>query len=347
MRTAAVTMPAPTAWPRARPTPLSRLPALLACVFILALFGCTGERSQSALHPAGEPAARIADLWWIMLGVLGIFTLGVFVLLALAVFVQRREGPATPPLGTTAFVLVGGILLPAVILVGLLLASLDATRAIRGPAAAMRIEVIGHQWWWEVRYPDAGIVTANEITLPVGQPVRVDLRSADVIHSFWVPNLHGKMDVMPDHLTRFWLQADRAGAYRGQCAEFCGPQHARMAFEVLATPVAAFDAWVAAQRVEPPPPQEPQRRRGLAVYQAQGCATCHAISGVSTATAGPDLTHVGSRRTLAAGVVPNTPAKMATWITEPQAIKPGSLMPATPLAPDELEALVAYLEGLK
>lgn len=310
----------------------------------LALTGCGGAPFQSALHPAGPPAARIAELWWIMLAVLGGYTLVVFALLALALL--RR--PAAPPFGATAFVLVGGVAVPAVILFGLLVASLDATRALQAKRAGMRIEVIGHQWWWEVRYPDLGIVTANEIAMPVGDPVQVELRSKDVIHAFWVPSLHGKVDMLPDHPTWINLLADRAGSYRGQCAEFCGAQHTIMAFDVEAVTGSRFAAWAAVRRASPTVPVDPLRVRGRRAFLGRGCAACHTVAGTSPpTTVGPDLSHFGARATLAAGAVPNTPATLAAWIREPRETKPGSLMPATRLDPDELAALVAYLGGLR
>lgn len=307
------------------------------------------SHEQSALHPAGPAAERISELWWLMASLLGVAFLAVAALVYLAV--RRRAGTDTPPLGTLRFILVGGVAVPLVVSLVLLIDSLGVTRALRLPGTGVTVEVVGHQWWWEVRYPDLGIVTANEIHVPVGRPVRIMLRSADVVHSFWVPNLAGKMDMLPDVINRFWVRADRPGIYRGQCAEFCGLQHARMAFTVEALPPAEFQAWADARRPKPateaaPPPAE--HARGLEVFMASGCATCHTIRGTgATGRVGPDLTHVGSRNTLGAGTVPNTGGDMAGWIANSQKVKPGNLMPRSYLAPADLHALVRYLRSLE
>jgi cytochrome c oxidase subunit 2 len=310
----------------------------------IALAGCRAGHDQSVLHPAATPAAHIAWLWWAMLGVLGAVTVAVFVLLALAV--GRRAG-ASPPGGASRFVVVGGLVMPALILVPLLVASLVTSRALQRPETDLTIEVIGHMWWWEVRYPDDGIVTANELVVPAGRPVRLVLSAKDVIHSFWVPSLHGKMDLLPDHPNTFWIEAARPGRYRGQCAEFCGVQHARMAFHVEALAPAAFAAWRAARAKPLPAPASPVTARGREVFRATGCGACHAIRGLSTGTQGPDLTHMGSRPSVGAGTRPNTPDELARWIRDPQADKPGNHMPASALSEADLQAVAAYLASLK
>lgn len=316
--------------------------AIAAC-----LAGCGDRAVQSTLDPATRPAGIIADLWWLMLAVLGAVTAIVFVLLFVALFLPRREG-AEPPLGRTRFVVVGGIVVPAVILTGLLIASLWTNLALITPQTRLTIEVTGHQWWWEVRYPESGVVSANEIQIPAGEPVRLVLRSADVIHSFWVPRLNGKMDLMPGHTNEFWLSADHPGIYRGQCAEFCGAQHARMAFNVVALEPAEFEAWIDARRQPPPLPTGRAELRGLQAFFGASCHACHAIAGTpAEGRGGPDLTHVGSRLTLGAGTLPHTPETMRRWIANAQAVKPGNRMPPFQLTPEELDALQAYMESLK
>jgi len=323
------------------------------------LAGCAGEPVQSTLHPAGPAAAAIAWLWWVMFGV---FTaVFVLVLVLLLVALLRRPAPSlsardgrdreegvAPPLGRTGFIVAGGLVLPVVILTPLYFVSLTTSAILGPPAEALTVRVIGHMWWWEVRYPEQDIVTANEITIPAGQPVRLELTSADVIHSFWVPRLHGKRDLIPGNENRFWIQADEPGLYRGQCAEYCGTQHANMAFVVVALAPDEFRAWVAQRQVPRPQPATPVERQGLQVFLKGGCAQCHAIRGtVANGTAGPDLTHLGSRRTLGAATVPQTRGHLAGWIGDPQAIKPGVKMPRSYLPADDLLALVTYLESLK
>jgi cytochrome c oxidase subunit 2 len=216
----------------------------------------------------------------------------------------------------------------------------------------LTIEVTGLQWWWNVEYvdtvPSRRVVTANEIHVPVGVPVQIIAKSHDVIHSFWVPSLHGKKDLIPGHTTATWFQADTAGLYRGQCAEFCGHQHAKMALWVVAEPREAYEKWYASQLETPPNPADSIASVGQEVFLSRTCAMCHTIAGTLAAShVGPDLSHVGSRRSIAAGTLPNTRSNLAAWISDPQAIKPGSRMPATTLSPSELNSLVTYLETLK
>jgi cytochrome c oxidase subunit 2 len=213
------------------------------------------------------------------------------------------------------------------------------------------IDVTARQWWWDARYdgapPDRIFRTANEIHIPVGEPVLLRLHSADVIHSFWVPRLAGKMDVIPGQTNQVWVQADAPGRYRGQCAEYCGLQHAHMGFEVVAEPHAAFERWRTAQLQTAPPPSSVAQARGLALAETR-CGVCHAIRGSRAyATAAPDLTHLMSRATIAAGTLPNNPQSLTGWIENPQSIKPGALMPDQGLSADQLNDLRAYLETLR
>jgi cytochrome c oxidase subunit II len=321
--------------------------------------GCAWEPTQSTLHPAGPAAAEIAWLWWIMFWTFTAVFLLVILLLACAILrgparslssEDRRGGQAgtAPPLGRIGFIVAGGILLPVAVLTPLFFFALNASASLNRRKEGHTIRVTGHMWWWEVRYPQQRIVTANEIHIPAGKPVRLELTSADVIHSFWVPRLHGKRDLIPGVDTVFWIQADEPGVYRGQCAEYCGTQHANMAFHVIALPPDAFDTWLARPTPYRLPPSLADEQRGFRVFLNAGCGQCHAIEGTrATGTAGPDLTRLGRREMIAAGMLPNTRGNLAGWIANPQAIKPGAKMPRTYLAADDLLALVTYLESLQ
>jgi cytochrome c oxidase subunit 2 len=241
-----------------------------------------------------------------------------------------------------------------IILFVFLMLDLSVGRAITsnpGPEA-LQVRVTGHQWWWEVQYRDSlpqnWATTANEIHIPVGRPVLFELRSTDVIHSLWPPNLNGKRDLIPGNENSIWFQADSPGVYRGQCAEFCGHQHAKMAFLIVADPPDSFSAWLVRQRDTAMTPTDSLTLRGQEVFLASSCVMCHAIGGTPAGSRiGPDLTHLASRRTIAAGTLPNTRGNLAGWIVNPQAIKPGVRMPATSLDSDDLQALLTYLESLK
>jgi cytochrome c oxidase subunit 2 len=287
----------------------------------------------------------------------------VVVLLLLSALIAQRRPPAIDErglarvgrlasLGGNGLLIVAGLVLPAAILASLLVVDVRSLAAIAGPPAAPRltIGIIGHQFWWEIQYPDADLVTANEVHVPVGEVVQLKLTGADVIHSFWIPQLMGKMDAIPYQTNTTWLKADQAGEYRGECAEFCGAQHAHMDFVVVADPPDQFDAWLAAQQQPAAPAADAASGLGAQAFARAGCIECHTIRFGATGVGGhigPDLTHVGSRRTLAAGTLPNTLGTMAGWIGNPQAIKPGNKMPAVPLDAESLRALAAYLESLK
>jgi cytochrome c oxidase subunit 2 len=308
---------------------------------------------QSVVHPAGIQAARVAHLWWTMFGICA----AVWVMVAAAALwaIQRgRRGAAAPQESTVtrAIAIAGGV--SFVTLVALLFQSVVTGRALDGLRSpdALRIQVTGNQWWWDVQYVDAvpalRMTTANEIHIPVGRPVVFDLLSNDVIHSLWIPNLQGKIDLIPGHLNELWLRADKPGVYRGQCAEFCGLQHAKMALVVVAEPPDDFERWLTGNRAAAPEPITTEQRRGKEVVESGPCAMCHAIAG--TAAGGrtaPDLTHVATRSTLAAGSIPNTRGYLAGWLADPQAIKPGNRMPPQGLSSDDLQAVLAYLETLK
>jgi cytochrome c oxidase subunit 2 len=328
----------------------------------LALGGCAGP--QSALEPHSPAAWEINRLWWVTLG-LGTAVFVVVMVFLLAALFRRRPGRAQTttspsrahPRGVQATIVTGGILMPTAVLTGLLILTLATMRTITSlapaPAGAAGsgpgvIEIIGHQWWWEVRYPASGAATANEIHLPVGQPMTLRLTSVDVIHSFWVPELHGKLDLVPGDTNHLTLQADQPGEYRGQCAEFCGLQHANMALLVVVQPPEEFAAWLAAQAQPAAAPIEAQAAAGEQIFLQSDCVKCHTIRGTAAdGRDGPDLTHLASRTTLAAGTLPNTPEHLARWVSDPQADKPGNLMPKPELNESDLQAVLAYLGGLR
>jgi cytochrome c oxidase subunit 2 len=246
-----------------------------------------------------------------------------------------------------------GLALSAVPLLVTLVWTMGALGHIVGPPRRpdLTLDVTGHQWWWEVRYdgasPDETFLTANEIHIPVGAKVLVRLHGGDVIHSFWVPQLSGKTDTIPGQTNLAWLEADRPGRYRGQCSEYCGLEHAKMAFEVVADTPPAFAQWRRAQLQTAPPPSEPAAERGLVLFQYR-CSLCHAVRGTIAASSyGPDLTHLMSRATIAGGTLPNTRGNLAGWVDGPQAAKPGALMPDQGLSGNQLNDMVAYLETLR
>jgi cytochrome c oxidase subunit II len=316
---------------------------------VLALSGCSSKDDQNTLAPHSTAAHSIATLWWVMF-IGSLIVVGVVIMLVLLALLKRRgrldrvETRRESPRARTV-VLVAGAVVPAVVLTALfvyVLANISKTSEPNPSASRMTIDVTGKQWFWAVRYPAQGIVTANEVHIPVGVPVRIEARTSDVIHSFWVPELNRKIDMIPGADNSVLLETDRAGVYRGQCAEFCGLQHANMAFYVVAQPRAAFDAWVAREQ-RPPQTSAP----GAGVFTTVGCGGCHTIKGLSNGTVGPDLTHVGGRRSLAAGTIPNAKGWLGGWILDPQHIKPGNKMPALPVSGPQLQQLLGYLESLK
>ena len=331
-------------------------------LFLLAAISASAQ--QSALAPAGTQSQRIADLWWFFLALLGAvfvivmaFTLWTLVRRppAWADSIEQTHEPPTPVERKLGRNVALGTGLTLLILFGLIVLSVSSGKAIGslgtgGPPLV--VEVTGNQWWWYVRYPNDDpsriVVTANEIHIPVGRPVQIRGKSQDVIHSFWVPNLHGKRDLIPSHTTTETIEADQPGKYRGQCAEFCGLQHARMALWVVAEPAGQFNAWMEQQLKPAPEPADPVQHRGQQVFLENACVLCHAIQGTPAAgQVGPDLTHLASRLTLAAGTLPNTKGDLAGWITDPQRIKPGNHMATVPLRPDDLQALLEYLRSLQ
>ena len=321
------------------------------------------EITQSALNPAAAEAAQITHLWWIFFWV----TLSIFALVTIALLVaimrHARRGATEPQIigepdahiqrrtGAIVWTLVG---LTVAILFALLISDFFTGNAIYAAPDpnALAIKITGHQWWWEIEYEDPQpsqiMTTANEVHVPVGKAVKFELQSVDVIHSFWVPNMHGKKDLVPGHPTTTWFTATRTGEFRGQCAEYCGEQHAHMRLAFVSEPAAQFDKWLTEQRQTAPEPETDSQRRGRDIFVSRQCVMCHTVMDTTArATLGPDLTHVASRKTLAAGELPNTRGYLAGWILNAQVLKPGTQMPPTHLSSDDLNALLDYLETLK
>jgi cytochrome c oxidase subunit II len=316
---------------------------------VLLLAGCGG--AQSALAPAGREAARIAELWWWMAA--GAAIVWVWVL-ALTLYCVRADPARRSPRRDRLLIVGAGVVVPVIVLTVLLVYGLAMLPPMiaRAPDGALRVEVVGEQWWWRVRYLREGnppIELANEIRLPVGEPVQFTLSSDNVIHSFWVPPLGGKMDMIPGRVTQLALRPTTVGSFRGACAEYCGASHALMAFAVEVMARDAFDRWLRGQTAPAALPSSPRAVEGEALFFRNGCSACHTIAGTpANATIGPDLTHVGSRSTLAAGILPNDEAAFARWLAETERIKPGVHMPAFGMLPaDDVQALAAYLEGLQ
>jgi cytochrome c oxidase subunit 2 len=315
------------------------------CCASTLLGGCAGV--QSALDPAGPAAASIHALGIAMTIGAALVTLLVVVLI-LVPFVRQRGRPVNRQL----FLWGGGVVLPLVtlgLLVPYTLTTGHEARAVTGPDA-VSVDVTGHLYWWEMSYrtPDGSAVSANELRLPVGTPVEVLLQSVDVIHSFWVPNLAGKTDMIPGRVNRMVIEADRPGVFRGQCAEYCGLQHALMAFDVIVVPRRDFDAWLARLAAPVPLPGTPELRDGQALFLGLGCGTCHTVRGISEGRLGPDLTDVGARRNIGAGTLSGGIGNIAGWIASAQHLKPGNAMPSfDQLEGPQLRALAAYLGSLR
>ncbi|MBX3576281.1 MAG: cytochrome c oxidase subunit II [Rhizobiaceae bacterium] len=318
------------------------LPALAA------LSACSGV--QSALDPAGEEATQVATLFWVMTVGGGVIWAGT---VALALYASRWKRHAATEQGAGRLIFWGGVVFPVVVLTALLSYALwlmPSLRPFGGEATqGLRIEIVGNQFWWHVVYRRDGaeVVSANEVRLPVGQRVEFALESADMIHSFWIPALGGKMDLIPGRTNRLSLLATKAGVYRGQCAEFCGISHALMAFPVVVSEPAEFDAWLEA-RTRPAIGLDgsPAAAR---LFVDRGCGDCHRVDGTEArGTAGPDLSHVGSRLTIGAGLLPNDDETLARFIAHPASLKAGSRMPAyLDLPAAELAEIAAWLKGLQ
>lgn len=327
-----------------------RLRLTLIASLGFALAGCNGI--QSALSPQGAEAAQVATLFWIMTWTGAAILLGVMILTGIAIFGRERW---RSPLRGEWIVVGGGIVFPSVLLSTLLVAGFLITGAessSRAGQASVRIAVVGEQWWWRVVYrtPDGRRVeSANEIRIPAGERVAFELSAADVIHSLWVPTLAGKLDMIPGRKTVLNVIAREPGVSRGQCAEYCGGAHALMSLYVVALERPQFDDWLMREASAARPPEKPEAIDGQKLFFAGGCAACHTIRGTEAAgTLGPDLTHLGSRMSLAAAVLPNDATAIARWIRDNQHIKPDNKMPPYGMFSDaELKSLASYLAGLK
>jgi cytochrome c oxidase subunit 2 len=312
---------------------------------LLMLAGCAG--SPSALDPQSPEARHISGLWWLMFVMAAVVYVIVGGLVLHAMFRRRRSEHVSERF-RHRLIVYGGLLIPIAILAVVAVFTVRTTNALVPRAGTVQIDIAGEQWWWRITYPDLGVTTANELHIPVGQRVEVSLTSNDVIHSFWVPQLGGKTDLIPGQVNHVSFTADHAGTYRGQCAEFCGIEHARMAILVIADEPTTFDRWVRDQRHEGAQPSDPLGTRGQQLFVDRACAGCHTVTGTSAAgTLGPDLSHVGSRSTIAAVTLPNTSSNMARWLAHTQGVKPGNRMPQIDLTAGEVDALVAYLETLR
>lgn len=333
-----------------------RVARLLRLFVLLPLAGCGGW--QSVLDPRGSAAEELHGLFWLFTIICGVVWGAVLLVLAAALWHRRRpaelsEAQRARSERRSGFAV--GIALAATVMIisGLTLASYFATRSIaQEHPEALTIRVRGFQWWWEATYADPApsrvFLAANELHLPAGHPVRLELAAADVIHSFWVPNLAGKQDMIPGRENVLTFMPQEPGTYRAQCAEFCGVQHAHMALLIVVEPPEDFERWRDAQIAEAAQPRTREEEAGRHVLESKACSACHTVRGTSAAgTLGPDLTHVGGRQTIAAGLLPTTRGSLAAWIADPQTIKPGNNMPMVPLTADELQAVSAYLAGLR
>jgi cytochrome c oxidase subunit 2 len=330
-----------------------QLTVLASLTLLLLLVGCQGPFPQTTFSATTEFGADLSGLFWLIFwwAVVVFVVVEVGVIYVLIRFRARpgQEDPA-PVHGHTALE-IAWTLAPAMIIVFIAVPTIQVIWKDAGADTtnALQVEAIGHQWWWEFRYPEYGIVTANDLYLPQGRPVEVQLTSADVIHSFWLPRLAGKRDMILGRTSRLVFTPDSTGEFWGQCAEYCGTSHANMRFRAFVQSPADFDAWVTNQ-TSPPAPEaslSAAEAQGLAAYRTRGCVACHAIDGISAGVLGPDLNHFGNRSTVAGGILDNTAENLADWLRDPPGVKPGSLMPNFQLSEDDITALVTYLQSLR
>jgi cytochrome c oxidase subunit 2 len=342
---------------------MSRGAIQLGNAALLALLaGCSRlQQQQTMLNPAGPMSQRIETLWWYIFFVsLVIFVLVVAALAGAAA--RRRTHQLQPPdlhpdpavEQRYLRIVIALTAVTVILLFSMLGYSVVTEGRMNSPSSKspLSIQVIGHQWWWEVQYPNSDVsqwvVTANEIHVPVGVPVVVETASRDVIHSFWAPNIQGKRDLIPGYSNAFWFEAKQEGTYRGQCAEFCGLQHAHMGFYLIAESPQKFQAWLNAQVRPAPDPTSDLLKHGQQVFLTSTCVMCHTIRGTTAGShVGPDLTHIGSRLSIGAATLPNNPGSLGGWIADAPSIKPGVVMPPNPLPSQDLQAVVAYLTSLK
>ena len=319
---------------------------------LLLLSACTP--AIASFDPVTSEGQRIGTLFWVLLGLSLLLFLGICGVLSymLIRFRGRPGDPDPPPHGSHRALEIGWTATPLLLLAVLFVVSVQTVRAIeRHDESPLRVVVTGHQWWWEFTYPDLNVVTANELHLPVGRPVELTIRSADVLHSFWVPQFGWMRDAIPNRTNVMPANVQRAGTYEGACTQFCGIQHAWMRDRVVAQPPAEFDAWVRAQQApEAPPPAMPDSlvAQGRQLFLSSTCINCHTVRGTPAAgRAAPDLTHLASRTAIGAGIAANTSETLRQWVLDPKSIKPGALMPGYPFSDGQLSAIVAYLGSLR
>jgi cytochrome c oxidase subunit II len=339
---------------------------LVGSVVLAAGCGNVVSNPQTSFNPRSEYADAGLDLFnAVIIAGVAVAILVEAILIWAAIWYRRRLGDRLPPqIHGNTFVEVFWTSVPAVVLAFILVPTIRTIFETQAPAPAnaLPVEVVGHQFWWEFRYPDANVVTANELHLPVNRTASLSLHSDDVIHSFWIPALGGKRDAFPGHTdpcprdaagprepgcNYLWMTPNTTGTFPGQCYQLCGYSHANMRERAVIQPQAEFDAWLNAQRQPPVTPSGGPEAEGLQTFEQKGCAGCHTIQGVSDGNVGPNLTHVASRGTLAGSVLENTPDNLRTWLHDPPAVKPGSIMPNLGLNDHELEVLVAYLQSLR
>lgn len=324
--------------------------SLALAVLVLAVGGCGWDAPQTSLVPRSDLTRSIHGVYGIITWATVVIAAVVLVVLSWVLLRFRDRPGAAMPRQTHGHSLleIGWTIAPALVLLIIAIPTVQVIFRTQGVAdpTALQIVVQGRQWWWEFRYPRLGVVTANELHVPAGRPVLLKLEGWDVIHSFWVPQLAAKRDVIPGRLNEITFTADQPGEYWGQCAEFCGTSHANMLVRVIVDAPDAFDRWVAAQQA---PPVEPTGAAadGKTIFTASACVGCHTIRGVSGGILGPDLTHFGSRKRLAAGMFPSTPETLTAWLKDPPAVKPGAKMPNLGLTDEQARALAAYLLSLK
>jgi cytochrome c oxidase subunit 2 len=332
---------------------LGRIPLLLILFFATnSSVALAGPENLSIFNPVSPAATPIRDLFMLVFGVIGIifvFTEGALIWSIIRYRAKGDETKEPPQIYGSNPIEVAWTVIPIIIVFTLFLVttrsiySLDMQEA---PEGALKVKATGHQWWWEFEYEDLGITTAGELHVPEGIPVFVELRSADVIHSFWVPRLAGKIDCIPNRENHLWFQADEVGTWYGQCAEFCGSQHAKMLIRVISEKEVDFDSWVANQQLQAA--EIPTEANGKETFLSLACINCHNIQGVTTAGGfGPDLTHLMSRDTIASGAANNSTDNLRLWLQNPDLIKEGALMPNMKLSDKEIDALVEYLQTLK
>jgi cytochrome c oxidase subunit 2 len=332
------------------------LAPLLVLLSALLFSGCDSN-VPSFLNPSSTSSKTDADLFWIIFGIATVIFVAVTAVLLYSIvrFRERPGMPAPRQLHGNTQLEIAWTIVPSIVLLIVLIFTITYINALAEPAntpQTIHVKAIAHQWWWEFQYENAdpAVITADELHIPVGTVVSVDLRSDNVIHSMWVPQLQGKTDVIPGHDNNLWLRADRAGNYRGECTEFCGTQHANMNFLVVAESQDAYSSWFQNEQLQAVAPTTDQQQRGRDLFLHQGCVACHNIAGVAAvgAKVGPNLTHFGSRQLIAGWVLDNNPENLAMWLANPQAVKSGSdMVLGQPLTPDQISDLVAYLESLK